>query len=88
MAITTQASRNSALIDTCGIVSPDGTIDTSDRFTLLGQYFETGFAPIIYNHFLYSTSKDNSQSAFSKSSFVDMSKNIVSDSFTKKEGIS
>lgn len=35
--------------------------------------------PVVYNHFLYSTSKDNSQTSFSKSS--------SQDSFTKKEGV-
>ena len=38
MAITTQAKRNSALIDECGILIPNGVIDAEDRSTLVGQY--------------------------------------------------
>lgn len=38
MAISTQAKRNSALIDEAGILIPDATIDAEDRATLVGQY--------------------------------------------------
>lgn len=38
MAIDTATKRNSALIDTFGILIPDGTIDAEDRATLVGQY--------------------------------------------------
>jgi hypothetical protein len=39
MAIDTVKNRGSALLDNCGILYPaDGTIDTGDRYWLLGQY--------------------------------------------------
>lgn len=38
MAIDTLAKRHSAFIDNWGVVIPDGTLDASDRLTMLGQY--------------------------------------------------
>lgn len=38
MAIDTLARRESALIDPWGMLTPDGTIGTPDRLSLLGQY--------------------------------------------------
>lgn len=39
MAIDSKAKRNSALLDAWGVLPfPDGTIDASDRLTLLGFY--------------------------------------------------
>jgi hypothetical protein len=38
MALDTSARRNSALLDACGMVLPDGALVAVDRATLLGQY--------------------------------------------------
>jgi hypothetical protein len=38
MAIDTQERRNAALIESCGIIFPDGAISEFDRDELLGWY--------------------------------------------------
>jgi hypothetical protein len=48
VAIDTEAKRNSALLDICGILIPDGSIGASDRQTLLGCYSPTGSEAFVY----------------------------------------
>lgn len=45
MAIDTEAKRNSALLDECGILIPSGTIDAAGRQTLVGDYKPEGGPP-------------------------------------------
>jgi hypothetical protein len=46
MAIDSEAKRNSALLRRCGVLIPDGTVDASDRQTLVGDYGYMGPAPL------------------------------------------
>lgn len=58
MAIDTAAKRNSIFRRARGVVFPDGTISSEDRWTLLGQYgyvTATPPAPVDYSDILRAT---------------------------------
>jgi hypothetical protein len=44
MAVDTEAQRNGALLDCCGVLIPDGAVDAADRQTLVGDYLPGGAA--------------------------------------------
>jgi hypothetical protein len=45
VAIDTEPRRNSALLDECGVLLPDGLVDAADRQTLVGDYLPAAAAP-------------------------------------------